>query len=156
MQHVSQHDTSCIHSTCFMHMQTRWAICINSDCDSLQQAMYTVAGIPPELICINSDHDNLQQAMHCLQGISPELHRHLVSQVGEDIFAGRAMLALELLPASFLQSCTQCARFFAKVQDQVGASHVSSIALHTSYPACMLHCLYDAPCLMCPDALMAA
>ena len=96
----------------------------------------------------------------CIQGIAPELHSYLVSQVGEDIFAGQAMLPLELLPAEFLQSATQCACYFANVQEQVSSSLLLCYAvLFDAVQFCAMHkvmlvCLTDtdlnhhvAPCI---------
>lgn len=67
-------------------------------------------------------HLELRLVYAGMQGISLELHSYLVSQVQESVYADQAMLPLDFLPAAFLQSCTQCAGFFAGVQQQVRLS----------------------------------
>ncbi len=49
-----------------------------------------------------------------------------MSQVGEEVYKDRAMLPLKCLPESFLESCTQCAAYFAGVQQQVTTSPFAS------------------------------
>jgi len=49
-----------------------------------------------------------------------------VSQVGEDVYKEKALLALDCLPNDFVQSCAQCAAYFAGVQQQVSALRLAS------------------------------
>ena len=51
--------------------------------------------------------------------MDPDLHSCLVHRVGEDVYRDKALLALDCLPNNFLQSCIQCAAYFAGVQQQV-------------------------------------
>lgn len=64
-----------------------------------------------------------------MQGIAPELHSFLVSQIKDEVYADRSMLPLTSLPAVFLQSCTQCATFFARVQQQVPSCLLRTLLL---------------------------
>ena len=60
-----------------------------------------------------------------LQGIEPELHSFLVSHVGEEVYQDSTLLPLEHMSAVFLTSCTECAAYFAGIQDQVCLSNTS-------------------------------
>ncbi|KAL0044230.1 hypothetical protein WJX82_005654 [Trebouxia sp. C0006] len=60
------------------------------------------------------------------KGIDPDLHTFLVSQVGEDVYKDKALLALNCLPNDFVQSCTQCAAYFAGVQQQVISDNLAT------------------------------
>ena len=46
--------------------------------------------------------------------------------MGEDVYKDKALFTLDCLPNDFLQSCIQCAAYFAGVQQQVSALRLAS------------------------------
>lgn len=56
----------------------------------------------------------------------------LVNRVGEDVYKDKALLTLDCLPNDFLQSCIQCAAYFAGVQQQVSTLRACSPLIQLS------------------------
>ena len=76
-----------------------------------------------------------------------------MSQVGEDVYKDKALLTLDCLSNKFLQSCIQCAAYFAGVQQQVSTWRPAFYSFNRHYDQ---HQLYDPNSCCCEIASVQA